>query len=126
MTSPREEWHLPVHRLGRRVLVYDRLDSTNRRAAQLAADPANDGVAVLAEEQTAGRGQHGRSWLAAPGASVLLSLLLFPPPPLRRPRSSRPGPPSRFAGPSRSWSAARRGSNGPTTSCWAAVRFAAS
>ena len=25
------------------------------------------------------------SWLAAPGASVLLSVLLFPPPPLRRP-----------------------------------------
>ncbi len=85
MTSPREEWHLPVHRLGRRVLVYDRLDSTNSRAAQLAVDPANDGVAVLAEEQTAGRGQHGRDWLAAPGASVLLSLLLFPAPPLRRP-----------------------------------------
>jgi BirA family biotin operon repressor/biotin-[acetyl-CoA-carboxylase] ligase len=84
MNQPREEWQLPVHRLGRRVLVYDRLDSTNNKAAELAADPANDGVVVLADEQTAGRGQHGRTWLAPPRASVLLSVLFFPPPVLQR------------------------------------------
>jgi BirA family biotin operon repressor/biotin-[acetyl-CoA-carboxylase] ligase len=85
MTPPREEWQLDTRRLGRRVLVFDRIDSTNTLAASVAGDPANDGVAVLAEEQTAGRGQYGRVWVAPPGASVLLSLLLFPPPPLRRP-----------------------------------------
>jgi BirA family transcriptional regulator, biotin operon repressor / biotin---[acetyl-CoA-carboxylase] ligase len=83
--KPREEWTLPTRRLGRRVLVFDRLPSTNTLAAELAADPANDGVAVLADEQTAGRGQHGRTWTAPPRSGVLLSLLLFPPPPLRRP-----------------------------------------
>jgi BirA family transcriptional regulator, biotin operon repressor / biotin---[acetyl-CoA-carboxylase] ligase len=85
MTLPREEWSLDTRRLGRRVLVYDRLDSTNNRAAELADDPANDGLAILADEQTAGRGQHGRTWLAAPGQSVLLSILLSPPPELCRP-----------------------------------------
>ncbi|MGH7171876.1 MAG: biotin--[acetyl-CoA-carboxylase] ligase, partial [Gemmataceae bacterium] len=85
MTPPREEWSLATRRLGRRVLVFDRLDSTNNRAAQLADDPANDGIAILADEQTAGRGQHGRTWLAAPGQSVLLSILLSPPPELCRP-----------------------------------------
>lgn len=85
MNSPREEWTLDTRRLGRRVLVFDRLDSTNSRAASLADDPANDGLAILADEQTAGRGQHGRTWLAAPGQSVLLSLLVFPPPQLCRP-----------------------------------------
>jgi len=85
MTSPREEWTLETRHLGRRVLVYDRLDSTNNRAAQLADDPANDGIAILADEQTAGRGQHGHSWLAAPGQSVLLSILLSTPPELCRP-----------------------------------------
>jgi BirA family biotin operon repressor/biotin-[acetyl-CoA-carboxylase] ligase len=85
MTPPREEWTLDTRRLGRRVLVYDRLDSTNNRAAQLADDPANEGIAILADEQTAGRGQHGRTWLAAPGQSVLLSILLSPPPELCRP-----------------------------------------
>jgi BirA family biotin operon repressor/biotin-[acetyl-CoA-carboxylase] ligase len=66
-------------------LVFDRVDSTNTLAAQLAADPANAGTVILADEQLAGRGQHGRSWVCPPGAGVLLSVLLFPPPELRRP-----------------------------------------
>jgi BirA family biotin operon repressor/biotin-[acetyl-CoA-carboxylase] ligase len=83
--TPREEWQLATRHLGQRVLVIDRLDSTNNYAAVLAEDPANDGVAVLADEQTAGRGQHGRSWQCPPRSGVLLSLLVFPPPALRRP-----------------------------------------
>jgi BirA family biotin operon repressor/biotin-[acetyl-CoA-carboxylase] ligase len=83
--TPREEWRLDTLHLGRRVLVFHRLDSTNSRAALLAEDRANTGVAVLAEAQTSGRGQHGHTWLCQPGAGVLLSLLLFPPPALRRP-----------------------------------------
>jgi BirA family biotin operon repressor/biotin-[acetyl-CoA-carboxylase] ligase len=85
MTPPREEWTLPTLRLGRRVLVFDRVASTNTLAAEAAGDPALDGAAFLADEQTAGRGQHGRTWLAEPRSSVLLSLLLFPPPELLRP-----------------------------------------
>jgi BirA family biotin operon repressor/biotin-[acetyl-CoA-carboxylase] ligase len=102
MTVPREHWSLETRRLGRRVLVFDCLDSTNNHAALLAGDPANEGIAVLADEQSAGRGQHGRTWLAAPGDSVqrpprghggapppgdsvLLSVLVTPPPELCRP-----------------------------------------
>ena len=84
MTQPRAEWTLDTRRLGRRVLVFDQLHSTNDFAARLAHDPTNDGVAVLADVQTAGRGQHGRTWTAAPRSAVLLSLLLFPPEQLRR------------------------------------------
>jgi BirA family biotin operon repressor/biotin-[acetyl-CoA-carboxylase] ligase len=83
--KPADFWNLPTTRLGRRTLVFDQLDSTNNHAALLADDPANDGIAVLAREQTAGRGQHGRVWTAPAGSSVLLSILLFPPPALRRP-----------------------------------------
>jgi BirA family biotin operon repressor/biotin-[acetyl-CoA-carboxylase] ligase len=82
MTEPREEWQLDTIRLGRRVLVFDRLGSTNTVAAGLTGP---DGIVVLADEQTAGRGQHGRTWLAAPRSSALLSLRLMPPEPLRRP-----------------------------------------
>jgi BirA family biotin operon repressor/biotin-[acetyl-CoA-carboxylase] ligase len=85
MILPREEWHLDTKHLGRRVLVFDCVDSTNTRAAALAEDRANDGLVVLAEEQTAGRGQHGRTWCCQRGVGVLLSVLLFPPPALRRP-----------------------------------------
>jgi BirA family transcriptional regulator, biotin operon repressor / biotin---[acetyl-CoA-carboxylase] ligase len=81
----REEWSLPTRHVGRRVLVYDCVDSTNSVAAGLAADPDNAGTAVLAAEQTAGRGQHGRQWQCPSGDGVLMSVLLFPPPHLRRP-----------------------------------------
>src|SRR5260370_20072324 len=71
--------------IGRKVLVYDCVESTNTFAAALANSPDSQQLSILAAEQTAGRGQHGRTWTAAPGSSVLLSLLLFPPDALRRP-----------------------------------------
>jgi len=83
--NPREEWRLQTRRLGRRVLLFDCVDSTNTLAQSLAGDREHDGLVLLAEEQTAGRGQHGRSWHCPPGAGVLLSVLLFPPPEVRRP-----------------------------------------
>lgn len=75
----------PTRRLGRRVQVHPRLESTNSFALSVGHDPINHGVVILANEQTAGRGQYGRAWQAPPGSSVLMSVLLFPPVPLRRP-----------------------------------------
>jgi BirA family biotin operon repressor/biotin-[acetyl-CoA-carboxylase] ligase len=83
--TPREEWKLPSRHIGRRVQVFDQVDSTSTRAVELADDPCNHGTVILAAEQTAGRGQHGRTWQAPPGQAVLMSVLLFPPPALRRP-----------------------------------------
>lgn len=83
--APTTIWDLPLRHVGRRVWVYDRLDSTNSLALQLGDDPSHAGLAILAREQSAGRGQYGRTWLAPPGSSVLLSLLLAPPASLRRP-----------------------------------------
>src|SRR5262249_33402417 len=84
MTTPLDVWNLDTGRIGRRVLVYDVVDSTNNLAAALANAPANDGVAILAGRQTAGRGQHGRTWQTPANSAVLLSVLCFPPPPIRR------------------------------------------
>jgi BirA family biotin operon repressor/biotin-[acetyl-CoA-carboxylase] ligase len=74
----------PRH-IGRRRIHLDATDSTNSRAAELAHDPANAGAVVTADLQTRGRGQYGRVWESPPGANVLLSALVFPPPALRRP-----------------------------------------
>jgi BirA family biotin operon repressor/biotin-[acetyl-CoA-carboxylase] ligase len=81
---PREEWRLPTQRLGRRVLLFDRLDSTSTCAAAMSGDPSNDGLVVIADEQSAGRGRQGRSWQCPPGQGLLLSALLFAPEQLRR------------------------------------------
>ncbi len=84
--TPCEVRHLGTTHVGRRVLVYDTVDSTNTRAAALAqADPDADGLVLIAGEQTAGRGQYGRVWHSRPGHSLLLSVILRPPPDLRRP-----------------------------------------
>ncbi len=39
---------------------------------------AEEGLVVLADEQTAGRGRMGREWIAPPGSSILCSVLLRP------------------------------------------------
>src|SRR5438309_397299 len=83
--KPYEVRHLNTQRLGKRVWYFPQLDSTNTLALALASDSENDGLVLLANEQTSGRGQYGRTWTAPPGSSVLLSVLLFPPPWLRRP-----------------------------------------
>lgn len=51
-------------------------DSTNERARELAAAGAPHGTLVTADEQSAGRGRQGRTWSAAPGEAVLLSVVL--------------------------------------------------
>lgn len=53
--------------------------STNTDAMALARDGAPEGVVVVADHQTAGRGRLGRTWEAPPGASLLVSVLLRPP-----------------------------------------------
>ncbi|MDB4943506.1 MAG: Biotin operon repressor / Biotin-protein ligase [Labilithrix sp.] len=50
--------------------------STNDDAKAGARAGAAHGAVWAAERQTAGRGRQGRSWLAAPGESLLFSLLL--------------------------------------------------
>jgi BirA family biotin operon repressor/biotin-[acetyl-CoA-carboxylase] ligase len=81
----RDVWRLDTRRLGRRVIVYARTDSTNTRALLHAGEPDSEGLVILADDQTAGRGQHGRTWSAAPRSSVLLSVLVHPPTHLARP-----------------------------------------
>jgi BirA family biotin operon repressor/biotin-[acetyl-CoA-carboxylase] ligase len=51
-------------------------DSTNARARELAAAGAPHGTVVTADEQTAGRGRQGRSWVAAPGDALLVSVVV--------------------------------------------------
>jgi BirA family biotin operon repressor/biotin-[acetyl-CoA-carboxylase] ligase len=53
--------------------------STNSDALALARDGVPEGVVVVADHQTAGRGRRARSWVAPPGGSLLLSVLLRPP-----------------------------------------------
>ena len=62
--------------LGRPRVHHRLTDSTNERAKALAAAGAPHGTVVTADEQTAGRGRQGRSWVAPAGTALLMSVLL--------------------------------------------------
>ena len=65
-----------MSRLGRPRLHLREIDSTNRRARELAAAGAPHGTLVTAGAQTAGRGRQGRTWDAPEGAALLCSLIV--------------------------------------------------
>ncbi|MDQ6796562.1 MAG: biotin--[acetyl-CoA-carboxylase] ligase [Actinomycetota bacterium] len=56
------------------------MDSTNRVASDLVRSGAAEGLVVVAGHQTAGRGRRGRTWEAPPNSSLLVSVVLCPPP----------------------------------------------
>jgi BirA family transcriptional regulator, biotin operon repressor / biotin---[acetyl-CoA-carboxylase] ligase len=59
-----------------RLEHYESLESTNDLAKTRARAGEAGQVAILADEQTAGRGRMGRAWVAPSGAGLLVSLLL--------------------------------------------------
>lgn len=63
---------------GCRLVCYQKTDSTNVRAAQLAEEGAAHGMLVVADAQSDGRGRRGRSWASPKGKNVYFSLLLRP------------------------------------------------
>ncbi|MCX6878965.1 MAG: biotin--[acetyl-CoA-carboxylase] ligase [Verrucomicrobia bacterium] len=56
----------------------DVLASTNDEARRLAGAGAADGLVILAEQQSAGRGRRGATWYAAPGESLAFSIIVRP------------------------------------------------
>lgn len=67
--------------VGREVVVLDTVDSTNNEIKRRSA-ASPEGLAVLAVEQTGGRGRRGRSFQSLPGKGMYLSVLLKPSLPL--------------------------------------------
>ena len=62
---------------GRRIDYYPAIDSTMQAAVGL-----EQGAVVLAGEQTAGRGRHGRRWHSEAGSGIYCSVVLKPAPAL--------------------------------------------
>ena len=61
-----------------KVLRFESLPSTNTELARMASEGAAEGVAILADEQTAGRGRLQRAWSSPKGAGLYFSILLRP------------------------------------------------
>jgi BirA family biotin operon repressor/biotin-[acetyl-CoA-carboxylase] ligase len=60
----------------RQISFFESIASTMPEAAMLAAAGCPSGTAVVAEEQTAGLGRHGRTWHSEPDAGLYVSVVL--------------------------------------------------
>ena len=70
--------NLETRFVGKRVIYYPSLASTNEAAKQEAQQGAAEGTVVVADEQTAGKGRIKRAWLT-PKGNIALSIILYPP-----------------------------------------------
>jgi len=71
-------------RLARQVLWYREISSTSDVAAAMADGGCDEGLVVVAEMQTAGRGRLGRAWTSPPGAGIYASCVFRPQPQVAR------------------------------------------
>lgn len=69
---------LKTKTFGNKIYTFETIDSTNNCGKVLASVGATEGIVVIAEEQTAGKGRLGRTWQANPGENLTFSLLLRP------------------------------------------------
>ena len=62
------------------IIFYESIDSTNTRAKEWAKqNPDNHSpIVFIANEQTAGRGRRGRSFVSEGGAGIYISILTYP------------------------------------------------
>jgi len=60
------------------ILRFDSLDSTNTEAARQALGGAQEGLCIVAREQSAGRGRQERVWISPANAGLYCSILLRP------------------------------------------------
>ncbi|MFN2393184.1 MAG: biotin--[acetyl-CoA-carboxylase] ligase [Pyrinomonadaceae bacterium] len=60
------------------ILRFDTIESTNTEALNQAKQGANEGLCIIARQQIAGRGRHGRIWISEKDAGLFFSLVLRP------------------------------------------------
>ena len=67
-------------KFGRIIHRLSEVDSTNNYASNLLQrNLAENGTAIVADFQTAGKGQRGNKWLAEPNQNLLVTYVLKPP-----------------------------------------------
>jgi BirA family biotin operon repressor/biotin-[acetyl-CoA-carboxylase] ligase len=63
--------------IGREILFFETVSSTNTVALEL-AEKATEGTVVLADSQDKGRGRLGRIWISPSGVNIYMSIILRP------------------------------------------------
>lgn len=63
--------------IGHNIFHFDNIDSTNKKAKELAKKDAIDGSLIISDEQSIGKGRFDRTWIS-PKGGLWLSLILRP------------------------------------------------
>lgn len=70
---------MTLHNIGKKILSFERLDSTNSKARELIREQyLPEGTIIKAHAQEAGRGYSSNSWESAPGKNITASWILRP------------------------------------------------
>lgn len=69
---------LETESLGRNIILFDEIDSTNNEAKKIAAAGETHGTVVIADRQTMGKGRMGRSFVSPAGTGVYMSVIIRP------------------------------------------------
>jgi BirA family biotin operon repressor/biotin-[acetyl-CoA-carboxylase] ligase len=69
---------LDCRRVGSLVHCFDETDSTNLQACRLGDEGGEDGLVVIADRQSSGKGRMGRQWESPGGVNLYASILLRP------------------------------------------------
>ena len=64
--------------IGKNIIYYDSIGSTNSKAKELAEAGEEHGTVIISEEQTSGRGRLGRSWVSPKYKGIWMSIILRP------------------------------------------------
>ena len=76
-----QQWiqsQLQAELIGRQIITYDSVNSTNDVAKNLVGESAQEGTVILADTQSQGKGRQGRTWYSEDNVGVYLSVLLRP------------------------------------------------
>ncbi len=71
-------WQLKTEVVGRKIISYKEINSTNDAAYHLATSEEAEGTVVIAEYQTKGRGRLGRKWISPKSKGAYFSVILRP------------------------------------------------
>ena len=64
--------------VGRDLIVFDTVTSTNSRLAELASEQIEEGAVLISDTQTNGKGRLDREWFSPRGSNIYMSVLFQP------------------------------------------------
>lgn len=75
------ESRLETDIIGKKVVYFEKIDSTNNYAKKIAMENGQEGLVIVAGSQSQGRGRLGRVWDSPEGSGIYFSVILRPPMP---------------------------------------------